>query len=172
MLAAVFSRILIFSGVSVLFTGFYASTMGRDTKGVGPKSRIWESVRHGFSRKLSRIDERFGPREITEEEYVKEVEKNPEEVEEELRQQGFTRNPLSRLKTLEGEVEYGSWVKRKSPLDRRQLHVMLFETREGTEVYAHEEYSSMHPFYAYEHFNGVDQRREEGSDEAEEKLDI
>jgi hypothetical protein len=170
MIASLVSRLLIFSGVSVLFTGFYASTLGRNTEGVGPKGRFWEPMRHSFSRKLSRVDERFGPREITEEEYVKEIKKSPEEVEEELRQQGFTRNPLSRLKTLEGDVEYGSWVKRESPLDRRQLHVMLFETEEGTAIYAHEEYSSMHPFYAYEHFNGVDQRREEGARKASELL--
>jgi hypothetical protein len=170
MIASLVSRALIFSGVSVIFTGFYASTFGRSTSGVGPRSRYWESLRQGCSRKLSFVDERFGPREITEEEFVKEVEEEPSEVESELRQKGFTRNPLSRVKTLGGDSEYGSWVKRDSPLDERQLHVMLFSSDRGTEIYAHEEYSSMHPFYAYDHFNGVTQRKEKGAEMARELL--
>lgn len=89
-----------------------------------------------------------------------------------MREKGFTRNPLLRVKTLNGGSEHGSWARRETPLSKRQLHIMLFSSEKGTAIYAHEEYSSMHPIYGYEHFHGIDQRMEEGVKAAKKVLEL
>ena len=64
---------------------------------------------------------------------------------------GFRRNPLSALKVrIDGNVSDGSWVWRRWPLAARQLHLVLHETDDGVDVYAHWEYSWVtHPLRHY-----------------------
>lgn len=88
-----------------------------------------------------------------------------EDVEAELRDGGFTWDPLSLYHyTPEGEDADGSWAYRSSWLADRQLHVVLFaEGSELTEVYAHDEFNWLrHPI---KHAQEVDIRRNEGSEE-------
>jgi hypothetical protein len=139
----------------------------------GPQARWWEPLRRGVSRALGRFyDERAGPREITAGEYAGQLALSLEEAERLLWEQGFVRSPLSRLKTRDGDPEFGSWVYRDAPLARRQLHVMLFEGGGGIDVYAHEEPSSVNPFVGAAHFDGEGQRVALGVELARERLPI
>jgi len=80
------------------------------------------------------------------------------ETEQILWAEGFVRNPFACLKTRDGTPEVGSWVYRDSPLAPRQLHVMLFRGEgEATDVYAHEEPSSVNPFRGFVHVTGSEQ---------------
>lgn len=125
---------------------------------VGPQGRWWESVRRGLSRLGGRVDRRLGPRPITEAEYAGTLDMPPELADEFLWGRGFVRNPFARLKVRDGTPERGSWVYRDSPLAFRQLHLMLFAREDlRTDVYAHEEASSVNPFVAVDHFDGHDQ---------------
>lgn len=122
---------------------------------VGPEGRWWESVRQGLSRLGGTVDRRMGPRPITDGEYAGTLSMPPAVADELLWERGFVRNPFSRLKTLDGQPECGSWVYRLSPLATRQLHVMLFPAEEArTHVYAHEEASSVNPRVGADHFDG------------------
>ena len=139
----------------------------------GPQARWWEPLRRGISRGLGRLyDERAGPREITAGEYAGRLSMSLEEAERLLWTWGFVRSPLSRLKTRDGDPEVGSWVYRDAPLARRQLHLMLFDGREGIEVYAHEEPSSVNPFVGAAHFDGAGQRVALGVELARERLPL
>lgn len=76
------------------------------------------------------------------------------EVEEKLRDEGFSWDPLSLYHyTPVGNDSDGSWTYRTSLLADRQLHVILFERRDDrTDVYAHAEYSWLrHPLKHAEH---------------------
>jgi hypothetical protein len=42
-------------------------------------------------------------------------------------------------------------------LASRQLHVYWFETDDGLDIYAHEEYSSLNPVFAWQHYNAITQ---------------
>jgi len=100
----------------------------------GPAGRWWEPVRRGASRSLGAVlDERAGPRPITEGEYAGTYLSDRDAFERLLWAEGFVRNPFSRLKVREDGPEVGSWVTRDSPLADRQLHLMLFpgEGRRG-----------------------------------------
>jgi|AntDeeMinimDraft_5_1070356.scaffolds.fasta_scaffold03544_3 hypothetical protein len=126
---------------------------------VGPAGRWWEPVRRGASRSLGAVlDERAGPRPITEGEYAGTYPSDRDAFERLLWAEGFVRNPFSRLKVREDGPEVGSWVTRDSPLADRQLHLMLFPGEDGVDVYAHEEISSGNPLLGPAHFDGGDQR--------------
>lgn len=131
---------------------------------VGPQGRWWERLRRGASRGLGRVlDPRIGPRPITDGEYAGRLDASLDTVERRLWEDGFVRNPLSRLKRRDGEPEAGSWVRRDSPLARRQLHLMLFPgDGGGVDVYAHEEPSSVNPLLGYVHLTGATQNVAEG----------
>lgn len=104
-----------------------AVTYGVPTRFIsGPEGRWLETFRRWVSRLFAHIDERMGPRPITDAEYAGTLDMPPALADQLLWTQGFVRNPLSRLKTLDGQSECGSWVVRTSPLSHRQLHVMLF----------------------------------------------
>jgi len=139
----------------------------------GPEARWWEPLRRRASRLLGRrFDRGAGPRRVTRTEYAGRLPMSLPAAEELLYRRGFVRNPLSRLKQREGTPEAGSWVARESPLAARQLHCMLFEEGGETVVYAHEEFSSVHPLYAAAHFAGVDQRNRAGVERARERLPL
>lgn len=139
----------------------------------GPEGRWWEPLRRRASRLLGRrFDAGAGPRPITREEYAGTLPVSLPVAEELLYQRGFVRNPLARLKQREGTPESGSWVARESPLAPRQLHCMLFEGDGETAVYAHEEFSSVHPLYAPAHFAGVDQHHATGVEQARDRLPL
>lgn len=131
---------------------------------VGPEARWQEPVRRRASRVLgSVLDYRAGPREIDDGEYAGRLRMSVAECERLLWAEGFVRNPFSRVKTRGGDPEAGSWVYRESPLAERQLHVMLFPAEDGdTDVYAHDELSSVNPFVGAEHFDGTGQDYERG----------
>ncbi|MFB6242063.1 MAG: hypothetical protein ABEJ36_04675 [Candidatus Nanosalina sp.] len=158
-------RLFVRAGVTLAFSAVLLTTAGR-----GPRNRLWENFRVRISKIASRIDRRAGPREIREEEKVGRYSEKIQEIEDYLKKHGFTRNPLSRVKTLDGETEDGSWVKRENSLSKRQLHIMLFKTSEETEIYAHEEYSSMNPLTAIRHYQGTEQKKEKGVKQAEKIL--
>lgn len=95
--------------------------------------------------------------------YVATVHLPIEDLEAELRDGGFTWDPVSTYHyTPEGNSTDGSWAYRSGWLADRQLHVVLFARRSNrTEVYAHEEFNWLrHPI---KHAKGVDIRRNMGA---------
>ena len=126
---------------------------------VGPGGQWWEPLRRAVSRALGAVlDQRAGPRPITEGEYAGTYRADLAEFERRLWAEGFVRNPFSRLKLRDGDPELASWVARDSPFADRQLHLMLFPGDDGVDVYAHEELSSVNPLLGPAHFDGADQR--------------
>lgn len=95
------------------------------------------------------------------EEYVCTLQCTEPEVEQMLRELGFSRNIFASLKVrVDGNVSDGSWVYRESVLADHQLHVILHQTDAGVETYAHWEYSSIrHP---YRHYLARDYRADKG----------
>ena len=141
---------------------------------MGPRSRWWEPLRRGASHLTGRfVDGRAVPREIAGGEYAGTLALPPEEAECLLWTVGFRRNPLARLKTRDGRPELGSWVYRASPLADRQLHLMLFPGPDGTtDIYAHEEPSSVNPVVGTDHFDGARQNVARGVERARERLPL
>jgi hypothetical protein len=122
---------------------------------------------------VAAIDEGAGPRPVVHAEFAGALDRNLPETEQWLHDMGFVRNPIARLKTRDGTPEAGSWVYRESPLARRQLHFMLFESDDGgIAVYAHEELSSVHPLYGPGHFRGEGQSVGAGVERARELLPL
>lgn len=139
----------------------------------GPEGRWWERVRRVVAGTAARIDTRAGPRPITRGEYAGVFRDSLAETEAILYSEGFFRNPTARLKTRDGDPEDGSWVYRETPLAPRQLHLMLFERSDGhTDVYAHEELSSVNPLCAMSHFTGAGQCVGAGVRRARELFDL
>lgn len=124
----------------------------------GPEGRWWERIRRLVADVAESLDTRAGPRPITEGEYAGCLPRSLESTEEFLYRSGFVRNPTARLKVRDGRPEDGSWVYRESPLATRQLHLMLWARPDGsTDIYAHEELSSVHPLCGVAHFTGLGQ---------------
>lgn len=105
--------------------------------------------------------------ELTDQEYVGRVPVSPEAVEHVLWELGARRNTLSAYKTLpDGRGQVGAWVYRGDGVaDDRQVDMMLFAAPDdemGTDVYAHEEYSSAvrwlleDPMVLVRHYRGVE----------------
>ncbi|WP_049982274.1 hypothetical protein [Halorubrum sp. BV1] len=142
----------------------------------GPRSRWIEPLRARMSQLLgAAFDDRAGPRSVTEAEYAGTLGGSLEEVETLLWNRGFRRNPLSRLKTRDGDPEVGSWVYRPRPLAERQLHLILFRTqagRDAVDVYAHAEPSSVNPFVAAAHFDAAGQNVAEGVERTRNRLPL
>ncbi|WP_408959387.1 hypothetical protein [Natrinema sp. 74] len=84
-------------------------------------------------------------------EYVGIVERDLSAVRSTLEEMGFEPEPIASLKVHDdGRLSAGSWVRRESALAQRQLHVALFRTDDGVEVFAHREYSWLrHPYKHY-----------------------
>lgn len=142
-------------GAGLGFVQTYALPFGWNR---GPGSRWWESLRRATATALAAVDERAGPRPVVHAEFAGTIARSLDETERWLHDIGFVRNPIARLKTRDGTPEAGSWVYRESPLARRQLHLMLFESEDGgIAVYAHEELSSVHPLTGPGHFRGTGQ---------------
>lgn len=139
----------------------------------GPEGRWWERLRRLVAGTAARVDTQAGPREIAPGEYAGVFPGTLAETEAVLYSEGFFRNPTARLKTRDGEPEDGSWVLRESPLAPRQLHLMLFERADGqTDVYAHEELSSVNPLCAMAHFTGAGQSVGAGVRRTRELFDL
>jgi hypothetical protein len=82
---------------------------------------------------------------LGEREFVGHLNEDIEVVEKRLWNAGSRRNIIATYKeSTDDRDEAGSWVCRDEGVpDRKQVHVMLFETDDcGTDVYAHMEYSS------------------------------
>jgi len=145
-----------------------------------PEDDWWEDARQATLPVLDSYAERYGEYTtypLAPEEYAGTAPMPPEEFEQRLAAERFKRNPIAALKTNPAsEQEVGSWAYRDGPLARRQLHVMLFEreTDNGlqTDVYAHEEYSSLHPLVAYEHYTAVDYDPEAGVERTRSIFDL
>jgi hypothetical protein len=151
-------RALVFgAGATLGLAQAYAVPVGPNR---GPAGSWWEPLRRRASVWLGNVfDEQSGPRPITAGEYAGSLDRSVPETEALLWAHGFIRNPFARLKTRDGTPEAGSWVIRERPLAPRQVHVMLFPAQNGgTDVYAHEEPSSVHPCLATEHVDGDGQR--------------
>ncbi|WP_128226059.1 hypothetical protein [Halobacteriaceae bacterium SHR40] len=138
----------------------------------GPEGRWWESVRRRISRLAGRLDAQAGPRPIAASEYAGSLDLSLHETEALLWADGFIRNPIARLKVRSGTPVAGSWVSRESPLAPLQLHLMLFEGEDGTDVYAHQELSSVNPLCAADHFTGQGQSVAAGVSRARELLPL
>ncbi|MXR52437.1 hypothetical protein GRX03_12580 [Halovenus sp. WSH3] len=170
MLARWLSTVVLAFGAAVGFVVSYALPV-RWTR--GPEARWWESLRRVSSRSFGLVDENGGPRPITDGEYAGTLDYSLAETERLLYGEGFIRNPMARLKTLDGRPEDGSWVYRESPLAPRQLHLMLFENGDGTtDVYAHAELSSVNPLCGPAHFRGDGQSVSAGVERAREWLPL
>jgi len=148
------SRWLLMTGATAGFLQTYALPTRWNR---GPDGRWWEPVRRTLSGFLGRFDGNAGPRPITEAEFAGSLDRSLRETEKRLWEMGFVRNPLARPKTRSGATVDGSWVYRESPLAPRQLHLMLFESDGGTDVYAHAELSSVNPLCAPGHVRGQSQ---------------
>lgn len=86
------------------------------------------------------------------EEYVGCVEREIDHLATDLLTMGFRREPISALKLHpDGRMSAGSWVKRRSALAEKQLHVTLFrQGADAVEIYAHLEDSWIrHPIRHY-----------------------
>ena len=142
---------------------------------LGPGAEYWDAVRHQSVGLASSLFGRLAhtDRPIRETEFVGHIPKDPDAVERLLWKQGFERNPIPAVKMRDGTPEIGSWVRRENPTDRRQLHVMLFESEDsGVDVYAHEEFSAVNPTVAVRHYRGIDQREALGVKQARETLPV
>jgi len=130
---------------------------------LGPDGWWWVPLQRALSRAGAHVDERLGPRPITDAEYAGTLDMPPALAGELLWERGFVRNPFARLKHRDGEPECGSWAYRESWLSFQQLHLMLFPG-EGcrTDVYAHEEASSVNPIVGPAHFDGDEQNVKAG----------
>jgi hypothetical protein len=144
---------------------------------LGPKATIWNTIRRRSFRVVGylvghvlHID-----RPIRHSEFVGRIESPLNEVEQLLWERGFHRNPVAAVKTRNGVPEDGSWVRREHSTAQRQLHVIVFEARDeasGVDVYAHEEFSNVHPSVAVRHYRGIDQNERAGVKMALETLPI
>lgn len=85
------------------------------------------------------------------EEYVATLHCSGTKAESLLEDLGFSRNLIASLKVrTDGDVSDGSWVLRESLFAPYQLHAIIHEDDEGTQLYAHWEYSSIrHPYRHY-----------------------
>lgn len=132
------------------------------------------NLRRALFPKLDKILEKYGlfaVKELDKTELAVSSKFNPDAIEKVLEQSlGFTRNFASSLKvTPDGTKAKSSWALRESNFELfpdylafRQLHITLVETDEGTDIYAHEEYSSINPLVAWYHIVGKTTSDERG----------
>ncbi|MBP1988305.1 hypothetical protein [Halolamina salifodinae] len=152
--------------VAAVFLGitYYQAQRGRR----GPEAGFWEFVRGTAIPTLDKVgramDIGYAAYTVGYQEYAGTLEMPPEQAESFLYEHGFRRNPLSAYKTLpDGREEQGSWVWRENLLAKKQLHVMMFERRNGeTDCFAHREYSAINPLTALKHYRGVDYSPKKG----------
>jgi len=113
---------------------------------------------------------------LDDDEFAGRIDEQPDAVEELLWDRGCCRNPLAALKTdPSGDVEVGSWMYREEPTADRQVHVMLFRADgDGTDLYAHEEYSAGHPdpAVAIKHYEAEDYDPDAGVSWVQEHLPV
>lgn len=123
-----------------------------------------------------------------EDEKVGEISLSSQEFATLLESNGYAQGVLSGLKYRPADVnpnksnyvsyEAGSMVFRESKSDVvpdalavRQVHVFWFENGNGNiDVYAHEEYSSLNPLFAWQHYRGITQNSEKGKDAVKKLL--
>jgi len=111
----------------------------------------------------------------TDDEFVQTVDKNSQEVAQLFEDAGYLQCVVSGLKyrppnvdpntSSQVEFEAGSMVYRESgsslisdALAKRQVHVYWFDNGDGSvDLYAHEEYSSLNPLFAWQHYRAKTQ---------------
>lgn len=122
---------------------------------LGPEAGFWNDLRRAV---LPAVDTLSGgvvdaARPAVDDRYAGTLSMPEREAGELLAASGFERNPFASLKLRDGDPEVGSWVLRDDTGDR-QVHAVLFDGGEGTDVYVHEEYSSLDPDVAPAHYRG------------------
>lgn len=146
---------------------------------LGPGSDGWDTLRTRCVRLFDRLTPSSSGQgvfqaDVEPDEYAGTVEVPPEEATRLLWGAGFHRNPLSGIRSRDGDPEISSWVYRESPLSRRQIHVHLFPGEEPgtTDLYAHKEYSSVNPRVAVEHYRGSGKDVQAGVSEVRDRLSL
>jgi hypothetical protein len=136
--------------LGILAAAVVATAMYGTRRRLGPNADWLETIRGLALPVIDPVLERVvggagAKYELTDAEHAGHLTATPETVEQRLWDKGCRRNPVAAFKTIDdGREEVGSWVYRGEDVDeRRQVHVMLFRTPDGgTDVFAHEEYSS------------------------------
>lgn len=135
---------------------------------LGPKADWVESMRHRWWLRIHEALSAYGgyaKREMHQNEYVTTAITDTDTLEKALYRANFHRNPLAAQKYFlepngEMNLSSGSWVYRPSLLATYQLHLTLFETKSGVEIYSHCEYSNVtHPI---KHYRGAHQENAAG----------
>lgn len=124
---------------------------------------VCRQLRHHLGPRINGCARRFGQptTHVYPRGYVGTIDLPIDDLEAELRDGGFTWDPLSMYHyTPAGSSTDGSWAYRSSWFADRQLHVVLFaQALDRTDVYAHDEFSWLrHPI---KHAREVDIRRRE-----------
>ena len=123
----------------------------------------------------------------SDDEYLGKVDLTSAEFAQALEDENFVQCVLSGLKYRPPEndpnggnvsFESGSMAFRESKSDMlpdalasRQVHIYWFDTDGGLDVYAHEEYSSLNPVFAWQHYNAITQDPELGKEMAREFIE-
>lgn len=150
----------------------------------GPDARFWNPLRRFIVPLLDRLVSRHGDEyglpdeidyasyELANSEYAGRVYTDVHTFGEALHDDGYTRQVLAALKTLDdGRIERASWAKRDGYFANRQTHVMLFDSptdETGIDVFAHTEPNAINPLTAWKHYRGEEYRPHEGVDEVRE----
>lgn len=159
------------AGVFLVVT-YYQARKGQR----GPEAEFWEFVRGTVIPLLDTVgralDIGYAAYTVGFHEYAGTLRMSVEQAEKLLYRNGFRRNPLAAYKTLpDGREEQGSWVWRKNLFAKHQLHVMLFDRKNGgTDVFAHWELSAINPLTALGHYRGRNYSPKKGEKKLEKML--
>lgn len=160
--------------ISFIFAVLLYHYIGRDYLGAD-EAAYWTAGRQVVLSQLDTVVRERTPFMLTngasDDEYIETVDMSSDEVARTLQEKGYVQSVLSGLKyrppssnPTEDPVSFeaGSMVFRESKSDAvpdvfavRQRHVFWFENEDGTtDVYAHDEYSSLNPLFAWKHYIG------------------
>jgi hypothetical protein len=161
--------------------------LGRDYLGAA-ENEYWNTLRIGL---LSTGDSTIRQKTnfaltnaATKDEFVVTLDKTPQETAQLFEDAGYLQCVISGLKyrppdvdpntSSQVEFESGSMVYRESgsslladALAKRQVHVYWFDNGDGSvDLYAHEEYSSLNPLFAWKHYRAKTQNPALGKERA------
>lgn len=133
-------------------------------------NRLRRSLLPIFHRIGQSIGDLYAVRPVGQKEFAMLLGLGPDLTEKRLEKLGLEPNIASSLKeTEDGRFEVGSFAYRESIhplipnfLAIRQIHVMVFNAQEGTELYVHGEYSSILPIVGLLHYRGITYSDTEG----------
>lgn len=165
----------IIAGLAALVLYHY---IGRDYLGAD-ENKYWNALRRTLlSAGDSTVRKKTGfalTNTISEDEFVATVDKDSQQTAQLFADAGYLQCVLSGLKyrppnvdpntSSQVEFEAGSMAYRESPsslvpdaLAKRQVHVFWFDNGDGSvDLYAHEEYSSLNPLFAWQHYRAKTQ---------------